>query len=206
MVVITTFTGSVFVAQSTITFWLFIVPVLTPAIVHFARTLEQQAIWPLAAAACCIAVLVIMQRTLYQSATRNLKHSTEAESLLAEQQAIFDSSPLGIVVIDGKRVVKCNMRLGELLGRRIQDLTASRLDDHFANVAEGSKFLADSQAAFKQGRLAQGMYRLKRADGTQFWAELSGRRMPAGMAHSSVWMIADVTLRVANESRQRDTT
>lgn len=207
MVVITAFTGSVFVAQSTMTFWLFIVPVLTPAIVHFAGTLDQQAIWPLAAAACCIAVLIIMQRTLYQSATRNLNHSTEAESLLAEQQAIFDSSPLGIAVINGKRVVKCNMRLGELLGRRIQDLSASRLDDHFANVAEGSTFLADSQAAFNQGRLAQGMYRLKRADGTQFWAELSGRRMPTGIAHSSVWMIADVTLRVASEARsqQRDT-
>jgi len=203
MVVITTFTGSVFVAQSTITFWLFVVPVLTPAIVHFANTVDQQAKWPAAAAACCIAVLVILQRTLYRSATRNLKHSTEAESLLAEQQAIFDSSPLGIAVIDGKHVVKCNMRLGELLGRRIQDLTTSRLDDHFANVAEGSKFLADSQAAFNHGRLAQGMYRLKRADGTQFWAELSGRRMPAGIAHSSVWMVAEVTLRVANEAQSR---
>jgi hypothetical protein len=49
------------------------------------------------------------------------------------------------------------------------------------------------------------MRRLKRADGTQFWAELFGRKMPVGMTHS-IWMIADVTLRVANEerSRQRD--
>ena len=202
MVVITAFTGTVFVAQSTITFWLFIVPVLIPAIVHYASALDQQAQWPVVAAACCIAVLIIVQRTLYRSATRNLNHSTEAESLLAEQQAIFDSSPLGIAVIDGKRVVKCNMRLGELLGRRIQDLTASRMDEHFANVAEAGQFFADSQAAFNHGRLAQGMYRLKRADGTQFWAELSGRRMSAGMTHS-VWMIADVTLRVANETPAR---
>lgn len=205
MVVITAFTGSVFVALSNITFWLFIVPVLTPAIVHYAATLGQQGQWPVTAAACCIAVFVIIQRTLYQSATSDLNRSTQAETLLAEQQAIFDSSPLGIAVTDGKRVVRCNMRLGELLGRRIQDLTDSRMDDHFVSVAEAAQFFADSNVAFSRGQLAHGMYRLKRADDTQFWAELSGRKMPVGMTHS-VWMVADVTLRVANEarSRQRD--
>jgi hypothetical protein len=49
------------------------------------------------------------------------------------------------------------------------------------------------------------MYRLRHADGGQFWAELSGRKMARGLTHS-VLMIADVTLRVANEQRsqQRD--
>jgi PAS domain S-box-containing protein len=146
-----------------------------------------------------------VQRTLYQSLTRILNLGTQAETLLAEQQAILDSSPLGIAVIDGKHVVKCNMRLGELLGRRIQDLTVSRMDDHFVNLEEAAQFFADSNVAFSRGQLAHGMYRLKRADGTQFWAEFSGRKMPVGMTHS-VWMVADVTLRVTNEarSRQRD--
>jgi PAS domain S-box-containing protein len=44
------------------------------------------------------------------------------------------------------------------------------------------------------------MYRLRRADGSEFWAEFSGRKMAGGPTHS-VWMIADVTLRVANEQR-----
>ena len=90
MVVITAFTGSVFVAQSNVTFWLFIVPVLTPAIVHYTATLGYQAQWPVTAAACCIAVFVIVQRTLYRSATSNLARSTQAETLLAEQQAILE--------------------------------------------------------------------------------------------------------------------
>lgn len=202
MVVITAFTGSMFVSLSNVTFWLFIIPTLTPAILHYTATLTGKAQWPVTAAACCIAVFIIVQRTLYRSSTDGLRRSTEAELLLAEQEAIFNSSPMGIAVTNGERVVKCNARLGELLGRRIQDLTASRLDDHFASVAEAGQFFADSQAALDQGRLAQGMYRLKRADGSQFWAELSGHRMPAGMTHS-VWMIADVTLRVANERRAK---
>ena len=205
MLVITAFTGAVFVALSNITFWLFIIPALTPAILHYATTPGQQAQWPVTAAACCIAVFIIVQRTLYRSSTDGLQRSTEAELLLAEQEAIFDSSPMGIAVTDGKRVLKCNILLGELLGRRIQDLTASRMDDHFASAAEAGQFFADSKAAFDQGHLAQGMYRLKRADGTQFWAELSGRKMPAGMTHS-IWMIADVTLRVANERRHDSAT
>jgi PAS domain S-box-containing protein len=202
MVVITAFTGSVFVALSNITFWLFIIPTLTPAIVHYAATLGGQAQWPVTVAACCIAVFIIVQRTLYRSSTDGLQRSTEAELLLAEQEAIFDSSPMGIAVTDGKRLVKCNARLGELLGRRIQDLTASRMDEHFVSVAEAGQFFADSKTAFDHGHLAQGMYRLRRADGTQFWAELSGRKMPIGMTHS-IWMIADVTLRIANEERAR---
>lgn len=200
MVVITAFTGSVFVALSNITFWLFIIPTLTPAILHYVITLGDKGQWPVTAAACCIAVFIIVQRMIYRSSTDGFQRSTEAELLLAEQQAIFDSSPLGIAVTDGKRIIKCNLRLGELLGHRIQDLTGSRLDEHFASYAEADQFFAENQAALDHGRLAQGMYRLKRADGSQFWAELSGHRMPAGIKHN-IWTIADVTLRVANERR-----
>jgi PAS domain S-box-containing protein len=202
MVVITAFTGSVFVALSNVTFWLFITPTLTPPIVHYASTLGEKAQWPVTAAACCIAVFIIVQRTLYQSATVHIKRSAEAEAVLAEQQAIFDSSPMGIAVIHEKRVVKCNARLGELLGRRIQELTTSPIVHQFASKEEADRFLADSALAFDKGNVVQGMYRLRRADGSQFWAELSGRRM-VGQADHSVWMMADVTLRVANERRAR---
>jgi len=199
-VIVITFTGAVFLALSNIAFWPFIIPVLLPAIVHYASGKGHLAPWALTAAAGCIAVLILVQRTLYHSATDNLQRSTEAESLLEEQQAIFESSPLGIAVIDSKQVVKCNARLGDMLGRRIQELTTASLQAHFVNAEEANQFLADRASAFDKGRLAQGMYRLRRADGSEFWAEFSGRQMAGGPSRS-VWMIADVTLRVANERR-----
>lgn len=205
MVVITAFTGTVFLALSNTTFWLFIIPTLGPAVAHYAAGLGGQAQWPITAAACCIAVFIIVQRTLYQTATTSLKRSTEIESLLAEQQGIFDSSPMGIAVIEGAQVVKCNARFGELLGRRIQDLTSSRIDHHFVSAAEAAQFFSDCSDALDKGQLAQGMYRLRRADGNQFWAELTGRRMLGGMARS-VWLVSDVTLRVAGERRSRPRT
>lgn len=204
LVVVVAFTGSIFLAVSNIAFWLFIIPTLLPAIAHYALVMSRPAQWPLsaAAAAACLAIFVLVQRTLYRSTSDSLQRSTEAESLLAEQQAIFESSPMGIAVIDNNQVVKCNTRFGELLGRRIHELTRSSIHEHFVSAAEAARFLDDSGGAFDQGQLAQGMYRLRRADGSEFWAELSGRKMAGGMTHS-VWMIADVTLRVANERRSR---
>lgn len=204
-VIVIVFTAAVFLAVSNLTFWLFIAPVLLPAFAHYFFSASRTAPWALTAAIGCMAVLILVQRTLYRSATDNLQRSTEAESLLEEQQAIFESSPLGIAVIDNKQVVKCNARLGDMLGRRIQELTTASLQAHFVNAEEASQFLADRASAFDKGRLAQGMYRLRRADGSQFWAEFSGRQMATG-PEQSVWMIADVTLRVANErrSQQRD--
>jgi PAS domain S-box-containing protein len=204
IVTVIVFTGAVFLALSNIAFWLFTIPVLLFSFAHYA-SVGHTTQWTVPAAVCGLIVLILVQRTLYRSATDNLQRSTEAEALLEEQQGIFDSSPLGIAVIDNKQVVKCNARLGDMLGRRIQDLTTASLQEHFVSTEEANQFLADRASAFDRGHLAQGLYRLRRADGSEFWAEFSGRKMAGGPTHS-VWMIADVTLRVANErrSQQRD--
>lgn len=200
LVVVVAFIGSLFLAVSNIAFWLFSIPALAPAGLHYILVVPNPVQWLILSAVCCLAVLILIQRALHRSAIDDLQRSTEAESLLAEQQAIFESSPMGIAVIDNKQVIKCNARLGDMLGRRIQELTTASFQQHFVNVEEANQFIADRTSAFDNGRLAQGMYRLRRADGTQFWAEFSGRQM-AGGASRSVWMIADVTLRVANERR-----
>jgi PAS domain S-box-containing protein len=196
------FTGAVFFALSTVAFWLFIIPTLLPAIAHHANELVHRAPWAIIAAGC-MAVLLLVQTALRRSATDDLQRSSDAESLLTEQQAIFDSSPMGIAVIDDNSVIKCNARLGELLSRRIQDLTTAKLHEYFVNEQEADQFLTDRADAFDKGHLAQGMYRLRRADGSQFWAEFSGRRMAGGPARS-IWMIADVTLRVVSERQPQE--
>ncbi|MCE9571053.1 MAG: PAS domain-containing protein [Rhodocyclales bacterium] len=198
LAVVVSFNGAVFLAASNATFWLFTVPIMLPAIIHYTDAMNRRPSWTVVAAVGCVAVLILIQRTLYASATQNLRRSTQAESLLAEQEAIFDSSPLGIAVIESKHIVKCNARLAELLGRRLGELAGARIEDHFASAGEAGQFLVDSAGAFDRGLLAQGMYRLRRADGSQFWAEFSGRKMAGGTTHG-VWMIADVTLRVARE-------
>lgn len=199
------FIGGIFLALSNIAFYLYVTPVLLAVFAHYASAIGHMAPWAIPTAVGGMAILILVQRTLHSSAISGLQRSAEAESLLEEQQAIFESSPLGIAVIDNKQVVKCNARLGDMLGRRIQDLTTASLQAHFVSAEEANQFLTDRASAFDRGHLAQGLYRLRRADGSEFWAEFSGRKMASGPNHS-VWMIADVTLRVANERRshQRD--
>lgn len=199
-VVVICFTGAVFLAMSNVAFWLFSLPVLVPAFVHYILVLGSQAQWPMIAATGCIVVLIAVQVKLNRSMTVSLERTARSESLLAEQQAVFDSSPLGIAVIDHEHIIKCNARLGELLGRRIQDLTSSSLHEHFVSPEEAEHFLAERASAFGKGYVAQGLYRMRRANGNEFWGEFSGRKMADGQSHS-VWLIADVTLRVASERR-----
>lgn len=202
MAIITAFAGAVFLAPSHRAFWLFILPTLLPVIHHYAVVIIHPTPWPIVAGAACMVVFILVQHSLYRAAALNFQRSSETESLLAEQQAIFDSSPTGIAVIDDMQLVKCNKRLAELLGRRLQELSGSAVQNIFVNAAEARQFLADSTTAFDKGRQAQGMYRLHRADGSQFWAELTGHRMPGGLARS-VWIIADVSVRVATDQRAR---
>lgn len=199
-VVVIVFTGAVFLALSYRSFWLFTIPVLLSAFAQHVPILGGQAYWTLIAAIGCIVVLVAIQIKLNRSNTVSLERTARTEALLAEQEAIFESSPIGIAVIDDERIVKCNGRLGELLGHRLQDLIKSSLHEHFLNVQEAAHFVADRASAFDSCNLAHGLYRLRRADGTEFWAEFSGRKMADGRAHS-VWMIADATARVAGDRR-----
>ncbi|MBK8120701.1 MAG: PAS domain S-box protein [Sulfuritalea sp.] len=201
-VVVIAFTGAVFLALSHISFWLFTLPVVLPAFAQYllGMGLGGQAKWTMIAATGCIAVLIAVQIKLNRSNTVNLERTAKTESLLAEQEAIFESSPIGIAVIDDERIVKCNGRLAELLGQRMQDLTESSLHEHFLNAQEAAHFFDDRSSAFDKGHLAQGLYRLRRANGTELWGEFSGRKMADGQTHS-VWMIADATERVASDRR-----
>lgn len=195
------FTGSVMIATSNLAFWCFLAPTLFPLIGRYILALPQHPVMPALIGLACIVVFVIVQLNLHGFACDNLQRATDAESLLAEQQAIFQSSPLGIAVLHGDHIVKSNTRLGELLGHRLQDLTSLTVYEHFVNFDEAQQFLADAKAAFAKGQAMHGMYRLRRADGSEFWAEFSGRPL-AGEVPQSVWMIADVTLREARRQTQ----
>ena len=68
-------------------------------------------------------VMLMLQRSQFThrdgqpAATRR-----ERNACSSEQQAIFQSASQGIAVVSGGHIVKCNHRLGEMLGRRLQEL------------------------------------------------------------------------------------
>jgi PAS domain S-box-containing protein len=196
MTVVTAFTGAVYASVSHIAFWMFVTPTLGSAIARFVSNADNVFHADVVAVVACVVVILSIQRSLHRFALEHIHRRVESESLLHEQQAVFQSSPLGIVVISDRRVVKANTRLGELYGRSLQDLQKHVVDQLFAHADEAHLFAEESRAALKAGKTWSGVYRMRRGDGSEFWGELSGRMMPNDGHQRSVWTVADVSLRV----------
>lgn len=196
MTVAVIFAAVINTSGSTVNYLAAVVPVLVPAFVRYwdAGAGFYHGSVPMLAALLAIALL--MQRNLAMLETDNLRRRIESEELLAEQLAIFESASLGIALMAEGHIVKCNRRLGELLGWRLRDLTSLPFATHFVAPAELQRLLDESGAAFARNHAYQSICRLRRADGSEFWAEFSGHALAAGDLRS-VWMVSDVTMQAA---------
>jgi PAS domain S-box-containing protein len=203
MTVVTAFAGSIYASLSNITFWLFVTPTLGSALARYVEKADNVMHAEVAAVVACVVLVVSVQRNVHRFALDHIRRRVESDSLLQEQQAVFQAAPLGIVVLSDKRVVKSNMRLGELYGRSLQDIQRMGVDQLFVNAAESQLFADESRVALKAGKTWGGVYRMRRADGSQFWGELSGRMMPNDGHQRSVWTVADVSLRVDPKTSQQ---
>lgn len=198
MAVSVSFAGAVLVGLSCASFWLMILPTLLPALWRFLDAFGNYSPFSWMLCAVCLVMIAAVQTVHHRTLLENLRRRIESEALLSEQQAIFQSTTLGIAVIQGNSITKANHRLGELLGRRLQDLQSLPLSEHFVSLAELDTLLADSEQAFTQGRSYHGAFRMRRSDGREFWAEISGRRLEGDEGPvRSVWLIGEAPLRAA---------
>ena len=195
MTLVIAFAGTVYLSLSHIAFWLFLTPTLGPAIARYTLASKLGIDATVVAALASFTVLLIIQRTLNRFALRSIRRQVEAETLLAEQQAIFQAAPLGILVISEDRIVKCNPRLGELFHRNLSDTLKLEIHELFANQDEAQRFIDEVRHTLKPGKTISALHRLRRADGTEFWAELSGRLLGESGLSRSIWTIADLALR-----------
>lgn len=174
----------------------FLLPVLPLALFHFVFLHHQGSIPAMVGAVALVAVIIAAQHLVYRVMIDNLRRQGETTGLLEEQNAIFESATLGIAVIHNRRIIKCNRRLGELLGYGIGTLTTLPLEQHLVDRNDLDKLISESHAAFAVGRPYQTILRLRRANASEFWAEFSGHALALeGQSQKSVWLVGDVTLR-----------
>ncbi len=128
-----------------------------------------------------------------------------------EQQAIFDSADVGIVLLRDRTIVRSNRRMDEIFGctpgSQIGRSTRHWYVDDAAWIAAGEPAYDE----IRRGEIHVREQELVRADGSWFWARLSGRAVdPAAPEKGTVVLIDDVTtereavaaLRVVNEQQQ----
>lgn len=198
MIVSISLASAVMMGLSRVSFWLMTLPALLPALWRFLEAIGHYSLFSWLLSIACLFMVTAVQTLHHRTLLENLCHRIESETLLSEQQAIFQSATLGIAVIQDHSITKANQRLGELLGRRLQDLQNLPLAEHFVSLAELDALLAESQQAFVKGNAYHGIFRMRRADGHEFWAEISGRRLEGDEGPvRSVWLFGETPLRSA---------
>jgi PAS domain-containing protein len=203
MMLAVAFSAVTFMSMSLLCFFAITLPAMVPIGMHVLQESPDWLSGPHLAMVVLFGVLLTLQRSQFVIIMDNLRRRVQSEILLSEQQAIFQSTSQGIALVSGGHIVKCNQRLGEILSRRLQDLYALGFAEHFVDRAEFERTVAASTEAFSRNRNYLGMVRLRRADGSEFQAELSGRRMHGADDGRSVWLIGDVTPAQATSQPRR---
>ncbi len=132
--------------------------------------------------------------------TERKQNEDRLRRALDEQEAIFDTSLVGIMVLENRILTKVNRRMAEMLGYEPDEL-----------VGQGPRQLHLSEVHFIEfgekyyWRLAerdtvQIEYPLRHKDGHTVWCQFSGRAIaPPDLSKGAVWIIDDITERKRGE-------
>ena len=129
------------------------------------------------------------------------KMQEELKELATELNLIVENVGIGIAHIQDRKVVHLNKEMARLYGASPEEL-----------VGRDTSFIFPSREAYEEfGKTAYPMLAqegsvscelvLKRADGTQGWARISGKALVPGDPHAgSVWILEDITERKEMEA------
>jgi diguanylate cyclase (GGDEF)-like protein/PAS domain S-box-containing protein len=126
----------------------------------------------------------------------------DLQAAFSEQQAILDNVPAGVIFIRDGIIQQANRyaetifgyEQGDLCGLRPSELYISK--DQFIAIRDRAR----SAIATFQSRYAEELL-LKRLNGTEFWARISGCGLdPLNLQAGSIWVFEDISERKAAES------
>ncbi|MDC8757652.1 bifunctional diguanylate cyclase/phosphodiesterase [Janthinobacterium fluminis] len=135
-------------------------------------------------------IWIIEDRSEQKRAEESLRNA------LLENQAILDSAVLGIAVVEGGFNLRSNSKMEELFGYPPGGIVGLSVQALYPDRAAWDAARAETARDFSAGRVHMSEYRLRRRDGSMFWARLSGRPFDLAQANGrSVWLVDDVTAR-----------
>lgn len=128
--------------------------------------------------------------------------SASLARLLREQQSLLSSADIGVVFIRQRAVVRCNERFAQLLGyasaEDVQGLSSQALHPSKEDFRSLGR---EAYPTLSRGDTYRCERRLRRRDGTMFWASLTGKLIhPGNTAEGSIWTLDDIDAQVRMRS------
>jgi PAS domain S-box-containing protein len=116
---------------------------------------------------------------------------------LAERETILERSIVGIALLDPKgRLRWANSSMGRVFGVSMERIIGQSLEPYYESRAAYLSTGAAVSAAVLSGLGYETELRMRRADGSLFWAHLSGKAVnPSDLAQGTVWAVLDIDQR-----------
>ncbi len=132
-----------------------------------------------------------------------LRQAIEAlNASLKEQEAVFESSLVGIMVLRNRTITKVNRRMAEMLGYspdEIEGRSPEQLHLSYENFVE---FGDEYYWRLAEKEIVKVEYPLKHKDGRTVWCLFSGKAIaPPDLGRGAVWVIDDITERKKMEEK-----
>uniref|UniRef100_I2PYS7 histidine kinase n=1 Tax=Desulfovibrio sp. U5L TaxID=596152 RepID=I2PYS7_9BACT len=126
--------------------------------------------------------------------------------LMAEFEAIFDASSVGIVHLGpDRRVVRVNRRFSELFGLAAMELAGRALEDIHGGITRLRAFRQETLARVEAGESVHFEERFRGQAGHVFWCSIHGKRIePDSPASGSIWIFDDISARRELEAVRED--
>ena len=128
------------------------------------------------------------------------------ERSMRELTTIFNNASVGIAVLNGVTVTRCNRRLEEILGVAPGDLLGRTSESLYTNKAEADAFVEDSMVDLSMNGMHRRELNYHHPDGNPRRLSMVATRMEQRdeeVDGASVWLIDDVTAEREAEERAR---
>jgi|GEM_PF-1041909 len=115
---------------------------------------------------------------------------------LEEQQAIFESSLVGIMVLKNRVLTKVNRRMAEMLGYEPSEIVGKGPQQLHLSKDNFEEFGEKYYWQLAEQDLVQLEYPLRHKDGHTVWCQFNGKAIaPPDLSKGAVWIIEDITKR-----------
>ncbi|WP_374262102.1 response regulator, partial [Zoogloea sp.] len=133
------------------------------------------------------------------------RRTADLAAAIEEQEAIFDSASVGIVLLKARRIVRTNRRMDEMFGYPAGAQVGQATRIWYASDADWAAVGEEVASLVWAGRTHRRELEVQRRDGSRFWVRMSGRAIDLAQPEKGmVGIIEDITAeRAAAEEMQR---